>query len=88
MEATRKFTPPSANTTTCKYANGKSNLFQVYFVPTKPGYCRYILKLLVGGNYSSKNLFFNMFPQYLQTESQHISGYKLDDQHLAMMHSQ
>jgi phenylpropionate dioxygenase-like ring-hydroxylating dioxygenase large terminal subunit len=88
MEATRKFTPPSANTTTCKYANGKSNLFQVYFVPTKPAYCPYIVKLLVGGNSSSKNLFFNMLPQYLQTESQHISGYKLGDQDLAMMHSQ
>jgi phenylpropionate dioxygenase-like ring-hydroxylating dioxygenase large terminal subunit len=29
-----------------------------------------------------------MLPQYLQTESQHLSGYKLGDQDLAMMHSQ
>jgi phenylpropionate dioxygenase-like ring-hydroxylating dioxygenase large terminal subunit len=65
MEATRKFTPPSANTTIYKYTNGKSNLFQLYFVPTKPGYCRYIVKFLVGGNSGSKNWFFNLFPQYL-----------------------
>ncbi|WP_413175969.1 Rieske 2Fe-2S domain-containing protein [Anabaena azotica] len=88
MEATRKFTPPSANTTIYKYANGKSNLFQLYFVPTKPGYCRYIVKFLVGGNSGSKNLFFNLLPQYLQTGLKHISGYKLADQDLAMMHSQ
>ncbi|MFM2063297.1 MAG: hypothetical protein RLZZ507_2967 [Cyanobacteriota bacterium] len=88
MEAMRKFTPPSANTTIYKYPNGKSNLFQLYFVPTKPGYCRYIVKFITGMNSSSKNLFFNLLPQYFQTGLQHISGYKLGDQDLAMMHSQ
>ena len=33
-------------------------------------------------------MFFNLLPQYLQTRLQHISGYKLGDQDLAMMHSQ
>nr|WP_144031249.1 hypothetical protein [Trichormus azollae] len=54
----------------------------------KPSYYRYVVKFLVRGNYSSKNLFFNLLPQYLQTRLQHISGYKLGDQDLAMMHSQ
>jgi phenylpropionate dioxygenase-like ring-hydroxylating dioxygenase large terminal subunit len=88
MEAMRKFTPPSANTTIYKYSNGTSNLFQLYFVPTQPGYCRYIVKFLAGGNSASKKLSFNLLPQYLQTGLRHISGHKLADQDLAIMHSQ
>ncbi|MGB3512091.1 MAG: hypothetical protein WBA93_23195 [Microcoleaceae cyanobacterium] len=44
MNATRKFTPPCSNTTIYEYSNGKSALFLLYFVPTKPGYCKHIVQ--------------------------------------------
>ena len=36
MSAMRKFTPPCCNTTIYRYPNGKTSLFQLYFVPSHP----------------------------------------------------
>jgi phenylpropionate dioxygenase-like ring-hydroxylating dioxygenase large terminal subunit len=88
MEATRKFTPPCANTTIYRYPNGQAAYFQLYFVPTEPGNCRYISKFIFGENSAKKNFLFEMLPSYLQTGLQHLSTYKLSDQDLSVMHSQ
>ncbi|OUL20944.1 Rieske 2Fe-2S domain-containing protein [Nostoc sp. 106C] len=88
MEATRKFTPPCSNTTVYHYPNGKTNIFQLYFVPTQPGYCRYIGKIISDGDSVSKKSLVNILPKYLQTGLQHLAVYKLTDQDLTVMHSQ
>jgi phenylpropionate dioxygenase-like ring-hydroxylating dioxygenase large terminal subunit len=88
MEATRKFTPPCCNTTIYRYPNGKTNLFQLYFVPTQPGYCRYIGKFISDVNFVKKNFLFEMIPKDLRTGLQHLSTYKLSDQDLSAMYSQ
>ncbi|MBF2004594.1 MAG: Rieske 2Fe-2S domain-containing protein [Chlorogloeopsis fritschii C42_A2020_084] len=88
MDATRKFTPPCANTTIYRYPNGKITLFQLYFVPTRPGYCRYIGKFISDGAAAPKNFLLEILPQYLRIGLQHLSTYKLSDQDLTVMHSQ
>lgn len=88
MEAMRKFTPPCCNTTIYRYPNGKTNLFQLYFVPTRPGYCRYITKFIAAGVPVKKNFLFKILPKYFPTGLQHLSTYKLSDQDLSVMHSQ
>ncbi|MDZ8069187.1 MAG: Rieske 2Fe-2S domain-containing protein [Nostoc sp. DedQUE08] len=88
MEAIRKFTPPCSNTTIYRYPNGKTNIFQLYFVPTQPGYCKYIGKLISDGSAVKRNFWFKILPKDLQTGLQHLSTYKLSDQDLSAMHSQ
>jgi phenylpropionate dioxygenase-like ring-hydroxylating dioxygenase large terminal subunit len=89
MEAMRRFTPPCCNTTIYRYPNGTTNIFQLYFVPTQPGHCKYIGKFIADGNSTvKKNLLFEMLPQDLRTGLQHLSQYKLSDQDLTAMHSQ
>ncbi len=89
MNATRKFTPPCSNTTIYEYTNNSSVLFQLYFVPTKPGYCRQIGMMVLEGTDTPKgNFLFNLLPKYLQTGIIHSFSYKLGDQDLAMMYSQ
>lgn len=88
MQSMRNFTPPCSNTTIYRYPNGKSNIFQLYFVPTQPGYCRYIGKFISDGSLVKRNFWFEILPKDLQTGLQHLSGYKLSDQDLSAMHSQ
>ncbi len=88
MDATRKFTPPCSNTTIYKYSNGKSAWFQLYFVPTKPGYCKHIGKFIFDGPPQKRNFWLELLPKYLQTGLQHSSSYKLSNQDISMMHSQ
>ncbi|MEA5598903.1 Rieske 2Fe-2S domain-containing protein [Rivularia sp. UHCC 0363] len=88
MDATRKFTPPCSNTTSYKYSNGKFILFQLYFIPIKPGYCRYIGKSISDAFPQKSNFWFERLPKYLQTGLKHSSNYKLGNQDLSMMHSQ
>lgn len=88
MDATRKFTPPCSNTTIYKYSNGKSALFQLYFIPRKPGYCKQISKFIVDTPPQKRNFWFELLPKYLQTGLKHSSSYKLSNQDLSMMHSQ
>ncbi|NET57705.1 MAG: Rieske 2Fe-2S domain-containing protein [Symploca sp. SIO2E6] len=88
MDATRQFIPPCSNTTVYKYANGKSAWFQLYFVPTKPGYCKQIGKFILPGAPAKRNFWLKLLPKYLLTGLQHASSYKLSNQDLAMMHSQ
>ncbi|WP_138501205.1 Rieske 2Fe-2S domain-containing protein [Nostoc sp. PA-18-2419] len=88
MEAMRKFTPPCCNTTIYRYPNGKTNLFQLYFVPVQPGVCRYIGKFISDVNSLKKNFLFEILPKDLQTGLQHLSTYKLNDQDLSAMYSQ
>lgn len=88
MNATRKFTPPSTNTTIYEYSNGKSILFQLYFVPIKPGYCRYIGKSISDAIPQKRNFWFELLPKFLQTGLKHSSSYKLGNQDLSMMYSQ
>ncbi|MGL5075308.1 MAG: Rieske 2Fe-2S domain-containing protein, partial [Waterburya sp.] len=88
MEATRKFTPPCCNTTIYRYPNGKTFLSQLYFVPSQPGYCRYIVKFVFEGNFSKNNFLLKIIPKDLQIGLQHLSTYKLSDQDLSAMHSQ
>ena len=88
MEATRRFTPPSSNTTIYRYPNGKTNIFQLYFVPTRPGHCRYIGKFISDGSLVQRNFLLEILPKDLRTGLQHLSTYKLSDQDLSAMHSQ
>ena len=88
MDATRKFTPPCCNTTIYEYSNGKSAWFQLYFVPSKPGYCKHISKFIFDGPPQKRNFWWELLPQYLRTGLQHSSSYKLSNQDLSMMHSQ
>ncbi len=88
MDATRKFTPPCSNTTIYEYSNGKSVLFQLYFVPTKPGYCKHIGKFIFDAAPQKRNFLFELLPKYLVTGLQHLSSYKLSNQDLSMMNSQ
>ncbi|WP_287325675.1 Rieske 2Fe-2S domain-containing protein [Okeania sp. SIO1F9] len=88
MDATRKFIPPCYNTTVYEFNNGKSALFILYFVPTKPGYCKQISKFIFDAAPQKRNLWFELLPKYLQTGLKHSSSYKLSNQDLSMMHSQ
>jgi phenylpropionate dioxygenase-like ring-hydroxylating dioxygenase large terminal subunit len=88
MNATRKFTPPCSNTTIYEYSNGKSALFQLYFVPIKLGYCKYIGKFITNVIPEKRNFWFELLPKYLQTGLKHSSSYKLSNQDLSMMYSQ
>ncbi len=88
MDGTRQFTPPCSNTTIYKYYNGKSALFQLYFVPTRPGYCKHIGKFITDTFAQKRNFWFELLPKYLQTGLKHSSSYKLSNQDLSMMHSQ
>ena len=88
MNGTRKFTPPCSNTTIYEYSNGKSALFQLYFVPTKPGYCKQIVKFIIDSPPPKRNFWLELLPKYLQTGLKHSSSYKLSNQDLSMMHSQ
>ncbi|MGD1806497.1 Rieske 2Fe-2S domain-containing protein [Dapis sp. BLCC M126] len=90
MDATRKFTPPCSNTTIYEYSNGKSALFQLYFVPTKPGYCKHIGKFIFDAAPKKHNFWIELLPKYLITGLQHSSSNmnKLSNQDLSMMHSQ
>lgn len=87
-EATRQFTPPCCNTTIYRYPNGKTNLFQLYFVPTRPGYCRYIGKFIADAAPVKRNVLLEMLPKNLRTGLLHLGIYKLTDQDLTAMHSQ
>ncbi|NER30286.1 MAG: Rieske 2Fe-2S domain-containing protein [Symploca sp. SIO1C4] len=89
MDAMRNFTPPCSNTTIYKYYDGKLALFQLYFVPTKPGYCKHIGKFIITDTPPQKRKFwFGLLPKYLQTGLKHSSSYKLSNQDLSIMHSQ
>ena len=88
MEATRQFTPPCANTTIYRYPNGKAAYFQLYFVPTQPGHCRYIVKFVMGGPPPKPKFWLAWLPTYLQKGLAHSLNYRLSDQDLAMMYSQ
>ncbi|NEP07608.1 MAG: Rieske 2Fe-2S domain-containing protein, partial [Okeania sp. SIO4D6] len=88
MDATRKFIPPCFNTTIYEFSHGKSGLFILYFVPTKPGYCKHISKFIFDGVPQKRNLWFELLPKYLQTGLKHSSSYKLSNQDLSIMHSQ
>jgi phenylpropionate dioxygenase-like ring-hydroxylating dioxygenase large terminal subunit len=86
MDATRKFTPPCSNTTIYEFQNGKSALFQLYLVPTKPGYCKQIAKFIFEINPQKQNFLFNRLPKYLQTGIKHLFSYKQSDQDISMLH--
>ena len=91
MDGMRKFTPPCSNTTRYCYSNGKTDIFQLYFVPTKPGYCKYIAKFVVksvDSNATQKNFLLKIVPKNLRTGFQHSRTYKLNDQDMSVMHSQ
>ena len=88
MDAMRKFTPPCSNTTIYEYSNGKSALFQLYFVPTKPGYCKHIGKFIFDAVPKKNNFWMELLPKYLLTGLQHLSNNKLSNQDLSMMYSQ
>ena len=92
MNATRQFTPPCANTTIYEYPNGNIALFQLYFLPTKPGYCKHIGKFVFDNKPEKGNLLFKLLPKllpaYLLTALQHSFNDKLSNQDISMMHSQ
>ncbi|WP_205127651.1 aromatic ring-hydroxylating dioxygenase subunit alpha [Okeania hirsuta] len=85
MDATRKFSPPCSNTTIYEFYNGKSALFLLYFVPTKPGYCKHIGRFIFDAAPQKRNLWFELLPKYLQTGLKHLSSYKLSDQDISML---
>lgn len=88
MDASRTFTPPCSNTTIYRYKNGKKFISQLYFVPTRPGYCRYIVKFIIEGMTTPKKSFLDILPQDLRQGLKHSFSYKLADQDVTIMHSQ
>jgi len=92
MEATRTFTPPCSNTTIYRHPHGRTDVFQLYFVPTQAGYCRYIGKFFSSENFLAKNqilsLVFKILPPDIRVSLQHLQGYKLGDQDLRALHSE
>ncbi len=92
MEATRQFTPPCANTTIYRHPSGKTDIFQLYFIPTKAGHCRYISKFISSENFLEKNkllsFIFKRIPPDVRVALQHSFSYKLGDQDLRALHSE
>ncbi|MDJ0714973.1 MAG: Rieske 2Fe-2S domain-containing protein [Prochloraceae cyanobacterium] len=88
MEATRQFKSPCSNTTIYTYINGNKNLFQLYFIPTKPGYCRYIGQFLGFVPPSKKSFWQQFLPEDLLIGLQHSSSYQLVNQDLNVISSQ
>ncbi|MDJ0557199.1 MAG: Rieske 2Fe-2S domain-containing protein [Microcoleaceae cyanobacterium MO_207.B10] len=86
MDATRKFTPPCSNTTIYEFYNGKSALFQLYLVPTKPGYCKQIAKFIFDVAPQKRNFWFELLPKHLQIGLKHSSSYQQSDQDISMLH--
>ncbi len=88
MDGTRKFTPPCSRTRIYKYSNGKSSLSQLYFVPIKPGYCRYIANNTSNEISQKSNFWFKLLPKYLPIGLNHSSSGQFNNQDLSMMYSQ
>ena len=88
MKAIRKFVPPCCNTTIYQYPSGKQWFFHSYFVPTKPGYCKYIGQFIIDDFPTKSNVWLKLLPGYLQTGLKHSSNNKLGNQDVTMMHSQ
>ncbi|WP_299413731.1 Rieske 2Fe-2S domain-containing protein [Acaryochloris sp. IP29b_bin.148] len=97
MQATRTFRPPCANTTQYHLPTGGIQIFQLYFVPTTPGHCRYIGKFATGApppasrfnfvQWANRQLW-GLLPQDVQVGFQHLGAYKLSDQDITAMHAQ
>ncbi len=96
MKATRTFHPPCANITQYHMPTGLIQTFQLYFVPTAPGHCRYISKFVVGTPPSSQFKLVQWFnrrlvgllPRDLQIGLQHLQNYRLSDQDITAMRAQ
>ncbi len=89
MDATRTFVPPCSNTSLYNYSNGKTEVFQLYFVPTKPGYCKYIGQgKSVESNFKLINFLLKIVPNFLLTAFQHLYIYKFNDQDITVMYPQ
>ena len=88
MKAKRQFRSPCSNTGIFTYSNGKKNLFQLYFIPTKPGYCRYIRQFLGFTTPNNKSFWQQYIPKDLQIGLQHSATYKFGDQDLKAIGSQ
>ncbi|ERT05514.1 rieske domain protein [Lyngbya aestuarii BL J] len=92
MEATRTFTPPCSNTTIYRHPHGRTDFFQLYFIPTQAGSCRYIGKFFSSETFPQKNnilsLIFKILPPDIRVAQQHLQGYKLGDQDLTALHSE
>ena len=88
MEAKRQFRAPCSNTTIYTYSNGKKNLVQLYFVPTKPGYCRIITQFLGFSRPNKKSFWQQFLPKDLLIGLQHCSGDQFINQDLNVISSQ
>ncbi|MGF1489587.1 MAG: Rieske 2Fe-2S domain-containing protein [Prochloraceae cyanobacterium] len=88
IETKRKFVSPCSNTVVYNFPNGQKKLFQVYFIPTKPGYCKTIVQLLPFTNLRKKTFWQRFLPEDLVIGLQHISFYKMSDQDLNILNSQ
>ncbi|KAI9129157.1 Rieske 2Fe-2S domain-containing protein [Acaryochloris sp. CCMEE 5410] len=97
MRATRRFCPPCANMTQYHLPTGGIQIFQLYFVPTTPGHCRYIGKFAIDTpppaprfnffQWANRQLW-GLLPQDVQVGLQHLGAYKLSDQDITAMHAQ
>lgn len=94
MDATRSFRPPCSNLTQYHLPTGGTQTFQLYFVPTAPGYCRYIGKFLIDPapafNLVQRLIIslLKVLPQDLQIGLQHLRVYKLGDQDITAIYAQ
>lgn len=97
MEATRTFRPPCANITQYYLPTGGVQTFQLYFVPTAPGHCRYIMKFVMDLEFPARPLsliqwmnkkMLGLLPEYVQVGLQHLGTYKLNDQDITAMYAQ
>ncbi|MCU0548071.1 MAG: Rieske 2Fe-2S domain-containing protein [Leptolyngbya sp. Prado105] len=96
MEATRSFRPPCATVAQYRLPTGATQTFQIYFVPTAPGHCRYIGKFLIDAPATSSfnlaqqaiKLFLALLPRDLRIGLPHLMVYRIGDQDLAAMYAQ
>lgn len=97
MEATRTFRPPCANITQYNLPMAGVQTFQLYFVPTAPGYCRYIMKFVMDLDFPARPFslmpwmnkkMLGLLPEYVQIGLQHLGLYKLNDQDITAMYAQ
>ncbi|MGF1485866.1 MAG: Rieske 2Fe-2S domain-containing protein, partial [Prochloraceae cyanobacterium] len=84
----REFRSPCSNTTVYTFNNGKKTLFQLYFVPTKPGYSLNIVQFLGFPTIEKKNFLQRLLPEDLAIGLKHSSLYTFADQDLNIISTQ
>lgn len=88
IEIKKQFRPPSSNTIIEKFIDGSENLFQIYFIPIKPGYCRYIVKFDNSNNLNKRKFWKLFLPEVFLIGWNHCSFNRKLDEELNLMFDQ